>query len=98
MAENILLYNDSLGEYNFNGEDFKIQTFENENVHLRIDTEEENGDLFNDALYMRNRTIEERFNVVIKEKLVPDFDHGNTRKVILSGDSTAFDIFIERCP
>ena len=91
-------YNDELGEYNFNGEDFKIQTFENQNSFLRVDTEEETGDLLNDALYKRNRTIEERFNINIKEKLVPDFDNAKTRRVILSGDGSAFDIFIERCP
>lgn len=35
-------------------------------VHkIEITTEEENGDVINDALYNRNRTVEERFNIKI---------------------------------
>jgi hypothetical protein len=91
-------YNDELGEYDFNGEEFKIQMFENENVHNHIDTPEENGEVFNDAMYKRNRTIEERFNFVLKETEVPDFSNAQTKKIILSGDSSAFDMFDSRCP
>jgi hypothetical protein len=90
-------YNDELGEYDFGGEEFKIRTFENENIHNRVDTDEANGDGFNDALYDRNRKIEERFNVVIKEQLVPDFTNADAIKVILAGDSTAFDLLVSRC-
>ncbi|MCL2772218.1 MAG: hypothetical protein FWD71_02615 [Oscillospiraceae bacterium] len=90
-------YNDGLGDYNFNGEEFKIQIFENENVHNHIDTAEETGDVFNDALYKRNRAIEQRFNVVIKEVVTADFKNDQTKKVILSGDSTVFDMFDSRC-
>ena len=91
-------YDDDLGEYDFNGEDFKIQTWLNENINNHIDTEEETGELFNDALYTRNRIIEERFNVVIKQLLVPDFANARTRRTILAGDSDAFDMIIERGP
>ena len=90
-------YDDNLGEYNFKGEEFKIQTFEDVNIHNRIDTEEEIGELLNDAIYKRNRTIEERFNVVIKEILVTNYSHDKTRSIMLSGDSTAFDLFSARC-
>lgn len=37
-------YNDDLGVYNFNGEEFKIQIYENINVNNRVDTEEENAE------------------------------------------------------
>ena len=72
--------------------------FENENVHNQIDTEEENGEVFNDAMYKRNRTVEERFNIVIKQIVTPDGANSQTKKLILSGDSTAFDMFDSRCP
>jgi hypothetical protein len=91
-------YADELGEHDFGGADFIIQTFENQNVHNRVETEEETGDLINDALFRRNRIIEERFNVNMVEALVPDFDNARTRRVILAGDSSAFDLIIERCP
>ena len=92
------LYSDELGEYDFGGDEFIIQMFENENVHNHIDTEEENGEVFNDAMYRRNRSVEERFNVLIKEKVVADGANGQTKKVILSGDTDVFDMFDSRCP
>ena len=92
------MYNDGLGEYNFNGEEFKIQIFYNENVHNNIDIPEETGEIFSDALYKRNRTIEERFNVVIKEVETTDFQNAQSKRVILAGDSSVFDMFDSRCP
>ena len=91
-------YADDLGEHDFGGADFIIQTFTNENVMLSVNTEEEIGEPINDALYTRNRIIEERFNINIVETLVPDFDNARTRRVILAGDADAFDLIIERCP
>ncbi|MCL2813249.1 MAG: hypothetical protein FWD23_01470 [Oscillospiraceae bacterium] len=91
-------YSDSLGEYDFDGEEFKIQIFPNENVRNSIDTPEENGEVFNDAMYKRNRSVEERFNVVIKEVVTDDFANAKTKKVVLAGDSGVFDMFDSRCP
>ena len=91
-------YEDELGEYDFKGEEFKIQTFEDVNIHNIIDTEEETGEILNDALYKRNRTIEERFNVIIKEVLTGNYNHDKTRNTLLAGDADAFDLFSERCP
>ena len=97
-SDPLAIYNDELGEHNFSGADFIIQTFTNENVFLSVDAEEQIGGPINDALYTRNRTIEERFNVNIVETLVPDFDNARTRRVITAGDADAFDLIIERCP
>ncbi|MCL2158250.1 MAG: hypothetical protein FWH48_02460 [Oscillospiraceae bacterium] len=91
-------YDDGLGEYDFKGEEFKIQMFENENVHNHIDAPEENGEVFNDAMYKRNRAIEERFNVTITEVLTDDFANAKTKRVVLAGDSDVFDMFDSRCP
>ena len=90
-------YDDDLGEYDFGGEEFAIQIFPNENVHNNIDAPEENGEVFNDAMYRRNRTIEERFNAVIKELVIDDFKNATTKKVVLAGDHV-FDMFDSRCP
>jgi len=92
------IYDHDLGEYDFGGEEFKIQIFENAAVRNNIDTPEQNGDMFNDALYKRNRTVEAKFNVKIKEVVIGDFKNDQTRKVILTGDSTVFDMFDSRCP
>ena len=91
-------YADELGEYDFKGGEFKIQTFYNENVHNNIDVPEENGEVFNDSMYKRNRAIEDRFNVMIKEVPADDFTNAKTKKVVLAGDADVFDMFDSRCP
>ncbi|MCL2518637.1 MAG: hypothetical protein FWF15_08750 [Oscillospiraceae bacterium] len=65
-------FRDSLGEHSFNGAEFKIQVFENASNNLLVDTESETGDPYNDTMYRRNREIEERFNVVIKQIITND--------------------------
>ena len=55
-------------------------------------SEEENGELMNDAIYRRNRTIEGRYNVNIKGIISSDRGslHGDIRRSVLAGDN-AFD-------
>jgi len=52
--------------------------------------EMENGEPFNDAVYTRNRKVEERYNVNIKEIRAQDV-YGESRKQILA-DSVEFDM------
>lgn len=97
-TENLMeKYQDGLGEYNFNGEKFKIHTMNTGGVHYLADAEEETGDVLNDAIYRRNRVIEERFNVVINQVLMDD-NFAQPRKIMVSGDSSAFDILHARAP
>ena len=48
------------------------------------DAEEENGDPINDAVYRRNRIIEDRFNILIVNKASPDIS-GAARRAITAG-------------
>ncbi|MGN1409543.1 MAG: hypothetical protein ACI4XJ_05135 [Eubacteriales bacterium] len=89
-------YDDDLEEYDFNAEDFKIQTFEDVNIHNRVEAEMD-GTLLNDAIYQRNRLIEERFNVCIKEVLTANYSHDQSKSILIAGDADAFDLFSERC-
>lgn len=84
---------DNLPENNYDGLIFRIST--KSGTLYEIDTEEEDGEILNDALYQRNRTIEERFNIEIVP-LVTNADDGNThvtfvKKTITAGDD-AFDL------
>lgn len=84
---------DNLPEKDFGGEIFRIST--KAGTLYEIYTKEENGEILNDALYQRNRTVEERYNIVI-EPLITNADDGNThvefvKKTILAGDD-AFDL------
>ena len=49
---------------NFGGYDFRIMAFENKNAKLYV-TNEMNGDTINDAVYIRNRAVEEKYNITI---------------------------------
>ncbi|MHC1695255.1 MAG: extracellular solute-binding protein [Eubacteriales bacterium] len=53
---------------------------------------EENGEPINDAVYRRNRYVEDQYNVKIAETRTNDV-FGNAKKAILSGD-TAYDMVL----
>ena len=77
------LPDEDLGGYNF-----RIYTKSpsgyNEWANQDIYVTEENGEPINDAVYVRNRSVEERFNVVISE--VPGQSmYSNAQNVILAG-------------
>ncbi len=84
---------DDLPERDFGGKEFRIST--KRSFLYEIDEEEETGDIIEDALYARNRRIEERFNVEIVP-VITDASDGNThvnevRKSIMASDD-AFDL------
>jgi len=58
---------DDLGAYDFGGYDFKIcHQFEvTASADYRLDFEELTGDVYRDEVFMRNRNIEDRFNIEI---------------------------------
>ena len=61
--------------------------------HRDLTAEKENGDIINDAVYIRNSKIEEKYNVKIGETVTSDFT-GDVRKLTKSGD----DIYDAVCP
>ena len=87
------LMEDDLPEKDFGGKDFRIST--KRGMMYEIDEEEETGDIIEDALYARNRRIEERFNIKIVP-VITEANDGNThvnevRKSIMASDD-AFDL------
>ncbi|MBE6659162.1 MAG: hypothetical protein E7604_12070 [Ruminococcaceae bacterium] len=87
------LMEDDLPEKDFGGADFRIST--KRGTMYEIDEEEETGDIIEDALYARNRRIEERFNVKIVPVITEAGDgttHVNeVRQSIMAADD-AFDL------
>jgi Bacterial extracellular solute-binding protein. len=78
----------NLPDENLNGYNFRIYTKSpsgyNEWANQDIYVAEETGEPINDAVYARNRHVEEKFNVVISE--VPGENmYSNAQKVILAG-------------
>ena len=77
-------------EINFIGKGAQFGAFEVYDVYVEAET----GDLLKDAIFKRNRTIEEKYNFTIKFTPVEGSIMGGTRpgeivhKLILSGDDT----------
>ena len=87
------LMQDNLPDKDFGGKDFRISA--KRGMMYEIDEEEETGDIIEDALYARNRRIEERFNIKIVP-VITEAGDGNThvnevRQSIMAADD-AFDL------
>lgn len=89
---------DDLGSFNFGGEAFSVLTRVTPLFYPYLDKNEETGDVLDDAVYKRNRSLEERFNFVLTEQYYDYAVEGNDypRKFLISGDDT-YDMFIGRC-
>ena len=61
---------DDLGEYDFGGEDYNMLIREWKIKDLFV--EESIGEVYNDAVYDRNRKIEERFNINYTMQTLPE--------------------------
>ena len=61
--------------------DFMLDT----RFYMNSDTRELSGDLINDALYLRNRAVEEKFNIRIVQNALPDIQN-SAKNTILAGD------------
>lgn len=84
---------DNLPVVDYKGESFNIST--KQGYLYEIYTEEEDGEILNDALFARNRTVEERFNITIKP-IITEAGDGSTHvnsviNTVLAGDDV-FDL------
>ncbi|MCL1795242.1 MAG: extracellular solute-binding protein [Oscillospiraceae bacterium] len=82
---------DDLGEYDFGGYEFSMWSCMMDVFYGNLDVEEENGDVLDDSIYRRNRSIEERFNFTFKEIALDIGEIGwsfeTPKKTILAGDN-----------
>ncbi|MBE6613221.1 MAG: extracellular solute-binding protein [Ruminococcaceae bacterium] len=88
---------DNLGTYDFGGEEFHMLTRFTPLFYPNLDIEEQTGDALDDAVYNRNRRIEERFNFEFKETLYDYTIEKNDwpRQFLLAGDDT-YDLYTGR--
>ena len=88
----------ALPDADYNEYEFKFWTSNRPNATLEIrqaPEEEETGEPINDALYKRDRLIENKYNIKIAYTLLNDVTDmtGKAKKSVMSGDNT-FDIVI----
>lgn len=89
------LFKDNLpDDLDFEGETFDNFVYESSWLHTRIDREEQDGDILNDAIYLRNRLVENRLNVLFKESISSGFTAMNqeAKKIVMSGEDI-YDVF-----
>lgn len=81
----------------YNGYDFQITTFQNNNFHYETDIEKMTGDVLDDAIYSRNRKIEEIYNITISQRVNVDWENYQTVKTNILANDSSFDLSIIRC-
>ena len=87
---------DNLGEYDFDG--YVFRNIARQGNH--IEQQEQTGEVLNDAVFFRNRAVEERFNIKFAETIAPTDAGAATaavRNSILTNDK-AYDIVTVRGP
>ena len=89
--EGRLLVSDELPEKKYDGKDFRILV---DKSYSEIDfiAEEETGAVVNDAVYHRNRTIEERFNVKIVPTVFECSAADGVLNTMIAADEDAYEL------
>lgn len=90
---------DNLPELDFKGKAFRMMTFTQESLawaRAVLDVAEQSGDTINDAIYTRNRAVEDRLNTKIEQltRKYGDSDLQKMRSWIQAGDDN-FEIGME---
>lgn len=73
----------------YGGYEFTILTTdiaENETAYHEVFSEEQNGEPVNDAVYLRNTTVGDKYNIVIKGIYTGLFDYSTFTKAVSAGD------------
>lgn len=81
---------DSVEPIDMNGFELKIRHFSQEWLSWAkntLEVAEQDGDLFNDAIYERNRTIEELFNCTLTIEDTYQIDTSMVQSEVMAGDS-----------
>ena len=86
---------DGLGEWDFDGYEFKNIS---RGSGMFADYEEETGEVLNDAIYNRNKRIEERFNITFVETVMPSSDMATSMRRSLMAHDGAYDTMVIRSP
>ncbi len=80
-------YTDHLEDISFEGAEFRVRTMMDPNVTSYMNVAEESGDTLDDAIFQRNRRVEERFDITFTETPAKD-DAAQLRSIIMAGDDT----------
>lgn len=97
QAQSELIENKTRGDLSdadFGGRDFNVLIRSHNHSYAQFVAEEQNGEPFNDAMYLRNRIIEDKYNIKIKQT-VKDDPAADAQKSIMANDG-AYDFIVEQ--
>ena len=87
------LVSDDLPDVKFDGEKYRVLTYNSSENYIAT-PEEQHGDVLEDAVYDRNKKIEERFNVIIDvTKNVSHRETGALLEKTVASSSDDFDVY-----
>ncbi|MCL2814899.1 MAG: hypothetical protein FWD23_09900 [Oscillospiraceae bacterium] len=93
------LFHDNVPKLDFEGYEYRVLIGEVPSIAgsfvSKIYPEEQVGEVLYDALYMRNKKIEERFNISFKGNTVSLFDLYTTIKKEVSAGADAYDMYMQ---
>lgn len=81
------MYIDALPDADFGGDVFSVLANATTHGTISYDAESETGETFNDFIYARNRSVEERYNITI-ELLQDDNVDSIARNMVTAGEDT----------
>lgn len=91
---------DNIPDFDFNGYTFRMVTVSEDvySLTLAANATEERGEVVNDAIYKRNRIIEDRYNMVFKQLDVAAYDKLTSAfKTAVTAASDDFDLCLVIC-
>jgi len=93
-AEESDLYAPNLPETDFEEYEFKVATNMIDWAIVNINAEEQNSEAVNDAIYQRNRNIEEKYNFIIKETEMERGTLGAKLKNLVKSGTDEYDLVL----
>ena len=93
----VIPYDAHLPDINLEGMELRFLNVDEESFWwsiAEIDAESETGDIINDAIYTRNRIVEEKYNFNIKEIRVPSWSITSTLRNSVSAGGDDYDVVI----
>ena len=89
------IFYDNVPELNFDGYEYRVIVGEYGRENQDLYPEEEIGDILNDTIYIRNKKIEERFNIEFKSNTINLFELLTTLKKDVTAGSDSYDVYMQ---
>ena len=89
------LFRDKIPELDFGGYEYRILTGELPTMYNDLFPEEAIGEVLNDAFYMRNKKIEERFNINLKATVMSVLETHQVMRNHVSAGADTYDAYMQ---